>query len=148
MIKILEAVPSNREVAAARTERTVGISNGANFGLVKSIAISTQGTYRIAFVVRSQTVLNGATWNIRVYKNDAPVGTSRAFISSSTDSTTKYTTYVEDIGGWKAGDACQIYAQNNVGGAIGISGFVLYAEYQEVPPGIPSGGVLTDASIA
>lgn len=81
------------------------------------------GTLRIAFAMRETST---GTANGRIYRNGVAVGTSR----SSTSST--YTTWSQDIDGWKKGDTVELWGWWSSTGAGDVKEFRTYCDYNEI----------------
>ena len=142
--RMLVAVPSNIEVQAARVLRTIADTVGSTYVVLKAIEITVPGTYRIKFTTLKTTTA-GAAWKAQIFNTAIAVGTERRWVNGDAA-----TTWVEDIGGWKKGDLCELrVAEGEVSAGTGeVAGFALYAEYQYAPVPIPAGAIPTDANVA
>lgn len=97
---------------------------------VKEIYLPKGGTFRIKFDLYSEGT-NTARGTI--YRNGVAVGTQQTVTSATPE------TKSEDIGGWSAGDLCQVYVRsNNTGKDAFIENFRIYELYGSVF------GIITD----
>ena len=81
----------------------VSTTSGA-YAKVKTLYVGHKGTYRIKFEIKRSTT--GTAYG-RIYRNGSAVGTVQ------TSTSYVYVTKSEDISGWAAGDACEIYLHHN-----------------------------------
>ncbi len=90
-------------------------SNAISYTKLKEIIVVRTGTLRISFTAKCGAGIG----HFRIYRNGSPVGTDRVWSSVNP------TTFIEDIGGWTANDACQIYGMNEIFGqqAFTVSNF-------------------------
>ena len=85
----------------------------------KMVYVARSGTLRIKFTINSTSGSYAAYG--RIYRNGVGVGTIRSCSSTPTE-------YTEDIGGWVAGDSCEIYVKNSDSGQdTHVRKFRLYA---------------------
>lgn len=141
MASMLEriVVPSNREVLRDVTQRTLAATT-TSAALMKAYQIAHAGTYRFKI-----------TWNngggilqiVQIYRNGVAWGTYNEA------STTATSTFVEDIGGWKAGDTAQLYVHcvSGGGGTGTLYLFSMSGDYDLRPPAVPKGRTITDTNV-
>lgn len=139
------AAPSNTPVQTAATARAIDSATNSA-AKSKEIAITFPGVYRIKFGLTAPTGGGAAAYSVgQIYRNGVAVGTLRTTAPGA--ATTKHE-FTEDIGGWEANDLCQLYVHNVGGAAAGdVFGFVIFADYAQMPPQIPAGAVQTDTAV-
>lgn len=107
-------------IFANDTERQTGQTNWVK---IKETIVVRSGTLRIRFDGR---VGAGGTAHFKIYRNGNALGEDR--VTSSVNSTT----WAQDIGGWTAQDACQIYGYNEIFGQTAVvNNFRLYSGYAQ-----------------
>ena len=112
-------------------------SNGsATPARLKEIVVTYPGVYRIKFAIRETS--GTGTPRAQVYRNGSPIGT----VQEATPGSPQFTTFSEDIGGWKPGDLLQLYAWNNgIGPVTEVMSFSQWGEFALRPPDIPGGEI-------
>lgn len=80
-------------------------TNSTTYVKLKEIYVAKGGSYRVKFDLRRG--VSGTAYG-RVYRNGSPVGTEQTAGGT-------YETKSEDLGGWSAGDLCQVYAKHSTG---------------------------------
>jgi hypothetical protein len=99
-------------------------TSSASYVKVKEVIIGLPGTLRIDFQLKSSSPY--AAYG-RIYKNGVAVGTERTTTSSI------YVNFSEDIGGWSAGDLCQIYIKHPVAATAYTKDLILKADKTFIP---------------
>lgn len=96
------------DILANQNDAEKDMFANTSYLLAKETIIGKGGTLRISFEIKSS--LNPYYGKAQIYRNGSAVGTERTKVDTS------YGTYTEDISGWTAGDAVQIYAKNEGSG--------------------------------
>ena len=137
---IMVAIPSSQLVQSSVAEVTTANLSATK---MKEIVITFPGTYRIKFSLGRSNNTN-ATY-AAVYRNATRVGIQVASPQSGTGSAGVLTNeaFIEDIGGWKSGDACQLYIFTaDAATTARCADFGIFGEYAMKPPPVPGGKVV------
>ena len=143
LAKVLVAVPSNREVAALRTMRTIS-SSATSYTKMKSLSIPYGGDYNIRFRISTESPYGSNIWYVTVYKNGAAIGREESHNSTVSLSATSFS---QTIGTWSAGDTCELWAKSGGVGTGGLSDFVISAELDWRFPPLPKSATFADTTI-
>ncbi len=111
-IKILFIAEAGDSPVARADDEETNVSP-TEWEKIKEIYVPLEGTLRIKFDMHG----TGRYGLSQIYRNGVRVGTLQQTSNPS------YQTYSEDIGGWKAGDLCQLYVRGDSGQTTTVRNF-------------------------